>query len=120
RARAGMEASGFPLRGVPPEEAAALGELFGQNSVLTRQGLTDLTRGTTIPSRGRGETSPHGWFELPNGERISLDLDWDAPLPAPQKRLPWAPAAARSMPYEPYRFDHYSQQEGLTSLDPNM
>lgn len=76
---------GRMIVGATPYEMETLGRQFRQNSVLTDKGLHDLASGNVVPSRGtlRAETLPAGapYTQLPTGERISLDLNWNQNKP---------------------------------------
>lgn len=77
--------TGRMIVGATPYEIETLGRQFGQNSVLSEKGLHDLVNRSVVPSRGtlRAETLPKGapYTQLPTGERISLDLNWNQSRP---------------------------------------
>jgi hypothetical protein len=76
-----LQEDSFLVPGLPESEAASLGRRFGQNSVITQQGLHDLKSGMTTPSKGVLPGTEDVYTELPGGERFMLDLDWDNPIP---------------------------------------
>lgn len=89
---------GRMIVGATPYEMETLGRQFRQNSVLTDKGLHDLASGNVVPSRGtlRAETLPAGapYTQLPTGERISLDLNWNQSKPLAEV----APGLLKYMP----------------------
>lgn len=84
---------------ISPAEAAQLGRQFGQNSVLTRQGLHDLTDDVLYPSNGITPTDKLPMTRLPNGQAFDANLDFGAGKPVARDPSPGLTALANTGPY---------------------
>jgi len=77
------EENSLAIEGISEAQARALGERFGQDSVLTRRGL--IYRDNTInPATGVSvlEKDADNYFtELPDGTKFSIDIDFDQRVP---------------------------------------
>ena len=76
-----LQETGRLIPGIGPQEIENLGRQFRQNSVLSERGLHDLAGGRVIPSSRTLPATGMPFTELPGGQRIVLDLDWDKSKP---------------------------------------
>lgn len=83
-----LDENSYMVRGLPEREAKLLARRYGQNGVITQAGYHDLVNGTTAPSRGVAAAIDPAYTELPDGQRFSLDIDWENSQQSPVNALP--------------------------------
>lgn len=118
------QGANFLVLDITPEEAAALGKKYSQDSVLTPEGLL-YQDGTITPARidettvGADAEAQDFYSTLPSGTSFSIPLDFSAePQPkaqfAPKKKLP------NSAGDENFDITHFSSQVGLKEISPKF
>lgn len=71
------EMESYLVYGIDQKAANELGNKYGQDSVLTREGLVHQS-GKVTPVKAVGKGTPDGYTKVPRtGARFAFDMDWD-------------------------------------------
>jgi hypothetical protein len=75
----GPEENSFAVTGITKEQAHALRDKYGQDSVLTREGFEhadgSVTPAKSIELKGKGDEDYY--TRMPDGTKFAADMDWD-------------------------------------------
>ncbi|PWT75526.1 MAG: hypothetical protein C5B59_08590 [Bacteroidetes bacterium] len=80
----GQKEHSFFVPNITPEDALELGKKYGQDSVLTNDGLHILSKNTLVPVKGfvkGAEALKEPYHSVVNGHPFAVQLDWDKEAP---------------------------------------
>ena len=86
----GPEENSFVVTGISPEDARALRDKYGQDSILTNQGF-EHADGSITPSTGVMEHPSDAedyYTQMPDGTKWASQIDWDNKIEAPKFSKP--------------------------------
>lgn len=70
----------YLVPGMNAADAKVVGEKYGQNSVISREGYHDIKTGQLYPANGYVSVGKGPYTELPGGRRLRARIDWQHPV----------------------------------------